>query len=123
MLHSNVSDLDHKPIAGSSTTLSTSINTVLQDVLENIKTDNNTNSHDSTAMSVDELLVNTSVNDLTTNQIDDVLARTIDQSTTAIVDDAKSTALVAFNKVENLSAQDIAVMQSDMIKDLFDHKY
>ena len=66
------------------------------------------------------MLAKTSVNDLTTNQIDDVLARTIDQSATTIVDDAKNTELVAFNKAENLSAQDIPVLQSDLIKDLFD---
>ena len=65
-------------------------------------------------------MAKTSVNDLTTNQIDDVLARTIDQSATTVVDDAKNTELVAFNKAENLSAQDIPVLQSDLIKDLFD---
>lgn len=123
-LHSNVSDLDHTAIAGSSAILSTSIATVLQDALENTKVDDikvaNTNSYDSTAISVDELLAKTSVNDLTTNQIDDVLARTIDQSATTIVDDAKNTELVAFNKAENLSAQDIPVLQSDLIKDFFD---
>ncbi|WP_434277818.1 Ig-like repeat protein Blp2 [Acinetobacter sp. CE-15] len=128
-LHSNVSDVDHTAIAGSSAILSTSIATVLQDGLENTKVDDikvdniklaNTNSYDSTAISVDELLAKTSVNDLTTNQIDDVLARTIDQSATTVVDDAKNTELFAFNKAENLSAQDIPVLQSDLIKDLFD---
>ena len=49
-----------------------------------------------------------------------MLARTIDQSATTVVDDAKNTELVAFNKAENLSAQDIQVLQSDLIKDLFD---
>ncbi|MDN5650661.1 MAG: Ig-like domain-containing protein, partial [Acinetobacter sp.] len=119
LLNSNVSYLDHTPIAGSSAILSTSITTVLQDVLENTKT-GNTDSHGSTTISVDELLAKASVNDLTANQIDDVLAQTIDQSATSVVDDAKNTELVAFNKAENLSAQDIPVLQSDLIKDLFD---